>query len=116
MAFRRGRIHLANFNPARGTEPGKIRPCLIIQSDYLNEAEHPSTTVIPLTTRILDGAAPLRLRIQARDRLQADSDIMIDQPRTIDNRRITDPPLTTLTVTELAEVEEYVGIVLGLEG
>lgn len=116
MAFKRGRIHLANFNPAKGTEPVKVRPCLIIQSDYLNEVEHPSTAVIPLTTRLVEDAAPLRLRIPARDRLQADSDIMIDQPRTIDNRRITDPPLTALTATELAEVEEYVRIVLGLEG
>ena len=43
-AFRRGEIRLANFNPSKGTEAGKIRPCLILQSDLLNEDGHASTT------------------------------------------------------------------------
>ena len=113
-AFRRGEIRLANFNPSKGTEAGKIRPCLILQSDLLNEAGHPSTTVIPLTTRILDNAAPLRSRIGRRDELQEDSDMMIDQIRTIDNRRFTGEALTRLTGAEIAEIEEYLKIVLGM--
>jgi mRNA interferase MazF len=112
--FRRGEVRLANFNPSKGTEPGKIRPCLIIQSDLLNEADHPSTTVLPLTSRLVEGAAPLRFRIDARDGLRTDSDVMLDQIRTIDNRRIMGEPLTILRPPELAEVEEYLKIVLSL--
>lgn len=112
--FRRGEIRLANFNPSRGTEPGKIRPCIVLQSDLLNEAGHPSTTVIPLTSRLVDDAAPLRLRIERRDRLENDSDAMLDQVRTIVNRRLFGEPLTRLTERELAEIEEYLKIVLGL--
>ena len=112
--FKRGEIRLANFNPSRGTEPGKVRPCIVLQSDLLNEAGHPSTTVIPLTSRLVDGAVPLRLRIARRDRLDSDSDAMLDQVRTIDNRRLTGEPLTRLTARELAETEEYLKIVLGL--
>lgn len=114
MGFKRGAICLANFNPSKGTEPGKIRPCLIVQSDLLNETDHPSTTVIPLTSRLIDNAAPLRFRITARDKLQSDSDVMVDQARTIDNQRMTHEPLTVLTDRELAEVEEYLKIVLDL--
>ena len=114
MAFRRGEIRLANFNPSKGTEAGKIRPCLILQSDLLNEAGHPSTTVIPLTTRILDDTAPLRFRISRRDELQEDSDVMIDQVRTIDNRRFVGDPLTRLTTGEIVTIEEYLKIVLGM--
>ena len=113
-AFRRGEIRLANFNPSKGTEAGKIRPCLILQSDLLNEAGHPSTTVIPLTTRILDDTAPLRFRIGRRDDLQEDSDVMIDQVRTIDNRRFAGDALTRLTTGEIAAIEEYLKIVLGM--
>ena len=114
MGFKRGGIYLANFNPPRGTEPGKIRPCLVVQSDLLNEADHPSTTVIPLTTQLIDDAAPLRFRIAAREKLQSDSDVMIDQTRTIDNKRFSSQPLTILSKKELAEIEEYLKIVLGL--
>jgi mRNA interferase MazF len=112
--FRRGEVRLANFNPSKGTEAGKIRPCIILQSDLLNDAEHPSTTVIPLTSRLVDGAAPLRFRIAGRNQLKEDSDAMIDQVRTIDNRRLTGEPLARLAPGELAEVEEYLKIVLGL--
>ncbi len=115
MVCRRGEIRLANFNPAKGTEPGKIRPCLIIQSDLLNDARHPSTTVIPLTSRLVDNAVPLRYRISARDDLRSDSEVVLDQARTIDNRRISNETLTTLTGQELAVVEEYLRIVLGFD-
>lgn len=112
--YRRGEIRIANFNPSRGTEPGKIRACIILQSDLLNEAGHPSTTVVPLTSRTVDGAAPLRFRIAKRDRLQQDSDAMIDQVRTIDNRRFVGDVLTSLTSGETAQIEEYLKIVLGM--
>lgn len=61
-----GEIWLANLNPGRGTEPGKIRPVLILQNQALLDADHPSTLVIPLTTNLIDGAEPLRLRLKAQ--------------------------------------------------
>ena len=63
MAYKRGGIYLANSNPSKGTEPGKIRSCIVMQSNLLNEAGHPSTTVLPLTTNLIEGAAPLRYRL-----------------------------------------------------
>jgi mRNA interferase MazF len=113
MGFRRGDIYLVNFNPSKGTEAGKIRPCLIIQSDLLNEAGHPSTTVLPLTTQPIDDAEPLRFRVKAHDKLRAESEVMIDQARTIDNSRITSDSLLTLNRTQMAEIEEYLKIALG---
>lgn len=111
--FRRGAIHLANFNPSKGTEAGKVRFCLIIQSDLLNDVGHPSTTVLPLTTRLIDDAAPLRFRIESREQLQAHSDVMIDQVRTIDNTRISSDSLLALDSSEIVEIEEYLKIALG---
>ena len=114
MAFRRGQIYLANFNPSKGSEPGKIRPCLILQSDLLNEVDHPSTIVIPLTTQLND-AAPLRFRIDARSKLDRDSDLMLDQVRTIDNRRFMGDTLAELRPGELSILREYLEIILGFE-
>jgi mRNA interferase MazF len=114
MAFRRGGVYLANFNPSKGTEPGKIRPCIVMQSNLLNDAGHPSTTILPLTTQLIEDAAPLRYRLTSRDRLEFDSDVMLDQTRTIDNRRISNELLTTLTVQEVSEIELFWRIVLDL--
>ena len=65
----RGEIWLANLNPGRGTEPGKVRPVLLLQNQALLDAEHPSTLVIPLTTNLVDDAEPLRLRVVAQGSL-----------------------------------------------
>jgi mRNA interferase MazF len=85
-----------------------------MQSDLLNEAEHPSTTVVPLTTQLIEDAAPLRYRVAARGGLRSNSDIMLNQTRTIDNRRIASEMLTVLTEQEISEVERYWRLVLGL--
>lgn len=115
MAYRRGGIYLANFNPSKGTEPGKIRPCIVMQSNLLNDAGHPSTTILPLTSQLLEDAAPLRYRVTSRDGLESDSDIMVDQTRSIDNKRIGSDMLTILTGQEMNEIELFWRIVLDLE-
>jgi mRNA interferase MazF len=98
---RRGEIWLADLNPRRGTEPGKTRPVLIVQAQALLDAEHPSTLVVPLTTRLVDAAEPLRIRIKASGALKKDSDALVDQVRAIDNRRLVRGPLSRLPLRQL---------------
>ncbi|MDZ7363929.1 MAG: type II toxin-antitoxin system PemK/MazF family toxin [candidate division KSB1 bacterium] len=89
MDIERGWFYLANLSPGRGTEPGKIRPVLAIQTNLLNQHGHPSTIIVPITTNIQDNASPLRVRIKAgSDGFKVDPDIMIDQIRAIDNKRL----------------------------
>ena len=92
----RGEIWLANLNPPHGTEPGKTRPVLVIQAQALLDAGHPSTYVIPLTTRLIENAEPLRIRISAGQNLIHNSDLLMDQMRAIDNRRLVRGPLLRL--------------------
>ena len=110
-----GAVWLADLNPRRGTEPGKTRPVLIIQNQALLEAGHPSTLVIPLTTRLIENAAPLRLRLSARDRLDRDSDLLIDQIRAIDNQRLVTGPLTLLGAEEMSQIYHAILEVMGIE-
>ena len=112
--FNRGEIWLADLNPKRGTEPGKTRPVLIVQSQALLDAGHPSTLIIPLTTNLVDNAEPLRIRITASDLLAKDSDLIIDQLRAIDNRRLIKGPLTQLPQSLMAKVDDAVREVLDL--
>ncbi len=86
-----------------------------MQSNLLNDIEHPSTTILPLTTQLIEDAAPLRFRIASRDGLKHDSDVMLDQTRTIDNRRISGDMLSILTRQEMDKIELYWRIVLDLE-
>jgi mRNA interferase MazF len=113
--FRRGEIRLANLNPPFGTEPGKTRPVLIVQSQALLEAGHPSTYVIPLTTQLIPDAEPLRIRVPAADRLQRDSDLLMDQLRAIDNRRIVGEPLTRLPASTMRAIGRALCELIGVE-
>ena len=109
----RGEIWRADLNPPSGTEPGKTRPVLILQAEALLLAGHPSTLIAPLTTRLVDGAEPLRVRIDAAEGLRRDSDVLVDQLRSIDNRRL-ERRLAKLSPDVLALVEAAVKDVLQL--
>ena len=99
-----GEVWLANLNPGRGTEAGKTRPVLIVQSQALLDAGHPSTLVLPLTTRLIDDAEPLRLRLPAQDQLEQDSDVLVDQLRALDNRCLMGKALATCDVEFMRRV------------
>ncbi|MEQ1910280.1 MAG: type II toxin-antitoxin system PemK/MazF family toxin [Vicinamibacterales bacterium] len=111
---KRGEIWLADLNPRRGTEPGKTRPVVIVQAQALLDVEHPSTLVVPLTTRLVEAAEPLRVRIRAAGALKKDSDALIDQVRAIDNRRLVQGPLSRLQPQQLNAIAHALGEVLEL--
>ena len=113
---KRGEIWLADLNRRRGTEPGKTRPVVIVQAQALLDAEHPSTLVVPLTTRLIEAAEPLRIRIRAAGRLKKDSDALIDQLRAIDNRRLVEGPLSRLQPQQLDAIAHALLEVLQLPG
>lgn len=88
MIVRHGHLYLADLDPRFGTEAGKLRPVVVIQSDLLNQAGHPSTWVVPCTTR-LTGANLLRVELpRGAAGNREHCEIMIDQSRAIDNTRV----------------------------
>ena len=92
MTIERGWFYLADLDPRRGTEPGKTRPVLVLQSDLLNKSGHPSTIAAPMTTAVVDDAEPLRVRVPMQTKgFRKATDILIDQVRAIDNRRLYRP-------------------------
>lgn len=110
----RGEVWLADLDPQQGTEPGKIRPVLIVQAQPLLDADHPSTLVIPLTTNLIDDAEPLRMRVVAVSELPHDSDLLLDQIRAIDNRRLTKGPIARISKAQMATVGRAIREVLDL--
>ena len=87
MEIRKWDVYLADLNPRFGTESGKMRPVVVVQTDLLNN-HHPSTIICPLTTRLQPQSSILRVHLQREEAgLIEKSDIMVDQLRAIDNRR-----------------------------
>jgi mRNA interferase MazF len=92
----RGEVWLAHLNPRRGIEVGETRPVLIVQAQALLDAGHPSTIIVRLTTNLIDEAEPLRIRVLQTQSLRHQSELLIDQIRAIDNRRVLGVPLARL--------------------
>jgi mRNA interferase MazF len=89
MVMKQYEIWLADLNPRMGTEPGKTRPVLIVQTDLLNKIPHPSTLVCPLTTKVFKRSDVLRIHLKkGMANLHQDCDVLMDQLRAIDNRRL----------------------------
>jgi mRNA interferase MazF len=79
-------IWLADLNPSQGTEPEKTRPVVIVQTDLLNET-HLSTLICPITTNVKKEIELLRVHLK-KGQLDKLSDILVDQIRAIDNKRL----------------------------
>src|SRR5688572_27923657 len=88
MTPRYGHLYAADLNPRFGTEPGKVRPVIVVQTDALNRS-HPSTIICPLTTRTAGFENPLRVAVpKGVSGLGRASDILVDQVKAIDIRRL----------------------------
>ena len=114
MKIKQFEIWIADLNPGMGTETGKIRPVIVVQTDLLNK-DHPSTIVCPITTNVKLDSEILRVHLKkSKFGLKEDCDIMIDQVRSIDNKRLVKK--VGIVDSDVADkVRENLKIVLDLE-
>jgi len=116
MEINQFEIWLADLNPRMGTEAGKIRPVLVVQTNLLNKLSHPSTIVCPIISHVSPKANILRVHLREGDAgLKKNSDVMIDQVRAIDNNRLTQK-LGTLSGSVINEIKKNLKIVLDIGG
>ena len=116
----RGELWEVDFEPqTHKEEPGKRgRPALVIQTNILNAAGHATTIVIPGTTQVYRDAQgdgyPLRISLGKVGKLKEETDLLVDQIRTISNRRLMgDKPLAELGRTHMKRVEDALRILVG---
>ena len=117
----RGQLWEVDFEPqTHKQEPGKRgRPALVIQTNILNDADHPTTIVSPCTTPVYRDAHgdgyPLRISLGKLGKLKEETDALIDQIRAISNQRfIGSTPIAELTRAHMKRVEEALKILTGL--
>ena len=80
--IKRGDVFLVNLDPTLGGEIKKIRPCLIVSPDELNEALR-TYIVAPLTT----GGHPYPFRLPCRFQGK-EGFVVLDQIRALDRERL----------------------------
>ena len=111
MEIRQYDIWLANLNPSKGTEAGKTRPVVIVQTDLLNTV-HLSTLICPVTTNVQPKLEYLRIHL-AKGQLDELSDVLVDQIRAIDNTRLISK-LGRLTQAQQVKLKGNLRIMLDL--
>lgn len=120
VQIQRGQLWEVDFEPqTQKEEPGKRgRPALVIQTNILNAAGHATIIVIPGTTQVYrdsqgDGY-PLRISIGKAGKLKEETDLLIDQIRTISNKRLMgERPLTELSRAHMKRVEDALRLLTG---
>ena len=85
---KRGDIFYADLSPVIGSEPGGIRPVIVVQNDIGNKYS-PTVIVAAVTSRINKAKMPTHIEISALEYgLTKDSVILAEQIRTIDKKRL----------------------------
>lgn len=117
MKIKRLGIYRADLNPPKGTEVVKNRRVIVIQTDLLNKADHPSTLICPITTSPNleeDNYLRVQMKPSPLNGLVEPSDILIDQIRAIDNKRFQDNEIGVLDKQYFKELTFKLGIILDL--
>lgn len=107
-------IWLVNLNASKGVEPSKIRSAVVIQTNLLNQVNHPSTLICPITSILSEKENILRVRLgKVETSLDKTSEILIDQIRALDNRRFLEK-LGELPRIKAMELREKLTSILDL--
>ena len=115
MLIKQYEIWIADLNPQIGTESGKTRPVLVVQTNLLNQIPHPSTIICPITTKVEKDADILRVHLRkGMANLNENCDIMIDQIRAIDTTRLI-KKIGDFPFALIDKVKENILITLDLE-
>ena len=115
MSINQYDVWIADLNPRIGSESGKRRPVIILQTNLLNNITHPSTIICPVSSKVFKDSNILRVHIKSGIAgLNQDCDIMIDQIQAIDNKRLV-KKIGSLPVNLIERIKNNIKIVLDLE-
>jgi mRNA interferase MazF len=118
MTLRRGQIIDVDLEPTKGSETGKIRPCIIVTNDVYN-ARVPVVQVVPITewsekkARIMTN---IELEPLTTNGLTKRSIADCLQTRPIDHRQRLVRVRGQLRPEDLAKIDRALKLVFGLGG
>jgi mRNA interferase MazF len=110
--YRRGEVWTVDFEPAVGSEQGKVRPAVIIQNDIGNR--YSPVLIVAAITSGDEAIYDTEVAVKAPEGgLRNDSLVLLNQIRTIDKRRVG-RSWGHLSPETMRRVDEAIKISLGL--
>ncbi|AFZ13924.1 transcriptional modulator of MazE/toxin, MazF [Crinalium epipsammum PCC 9333] len=111
LTYKRGDIRWVNLEPTIGAETRKIRPCLIVQNDVINQY---GLLTIVMPFRPGNKKAPYVVNVKATivNGLDRDRFIDVGQIRAVDHSRILEM-VGVLEEEYYLEIQTAVNVVLG---
>jgi mRNA interferase MazF len=108
-----GDVFWADFGEPMGSQPGFVRPVVVVQSDAFNLSEIATVVVVPLTSNLGLGQFPGNVPLSARATgLPKDSVANVSQITTVDRRQLAER-VASLSRAKRAAVLDGVSVVLG---
>lgn len=112
--MRRGEVWWVDFGIPVGSEAGRRRPAIVVQSDSLNRSQIGTVLLVPLTRTLKWGAAPGNVSCRARDTgLKHRSVANVSQLTATDRRRLQEKAGRVPGAT-MAKLDEGLKLVLGM--
>lgn len=114
--YRRGDIILVDLEPVRGSEQGKVRPCIIVQNDIANKFS-PVTNIIPVTdAKNIRKWYPCLVYLKKGEfGLEKDSVAQCNQIRTIDAVDRIIKSIGHISQQKMKDIDQALKIQLALE-
>lgn len=112
-----GEIFWVDLGVPFGSEPGFRRPCLVIQSDSLNNSEYNTVVIIPLTTNLMLADYKGNVLLEKEEtRLSKNSVALTPQITAVDKRRLGEK-IGKISIGKVKEVvDELLNVIGNLGG
>jgi len=111
MTFKQLDIYWVDLNPTRGAETQKLRPCVIIQCDLVNERSK-TLIVAPLLPKHKNWPFAVNVLPSKKNGLDKDRHINLKQMRSVDISRLGKKN-GSIEVKYLDDIHTSIGIIFG---
>jgi mRNA interferase MazF len=108
MVLEAGELVWVDFGPAFGHEQTGRRPALVVSDRQYNQ-ESSFILVCPITSN----PKPWPFKIELAEALPIDGQVLVDQIKSIDKRRVVSLPIGKIDESRLANVRRLLAALLG---
>jgi mRNA interferase MazF len=110
---RQGDIYWIDLGIPFGSEPGYVRPYVVIQNNAMNSTRIRTVIVCVMTTNLKRAAAPGNILLKAGEAgLPRDSVVNVSQLLTVDKARLT-ARIGTLSASRIRQILDGIRLLIG---
>jgi mRNA interferase MazF len=112
MVVHQGDVFWVDFDQPFGSEPGYVRPCVVIQNDYHNQSRLKTVIVCALTSNLKWENAPGNVLLKSTEaNLSKQSVVVVSQLYTIDKSHLGEY-IGMLSARRIRQIIRGIGLLL----